>query len=865
MITQRGGPSADSRRPSAADIRTASQQAPSSSSSRAASPAVSAVSAASLRQAASPSPSVRQRHLHPRHPHAGPNAAAATATVPSYAASVTESPVDGAADQVWPASPRSGSPAATAPASGLASGHNLQHHLQHHQHQPFQQQQQQQQQQHRYYQRPYSPQPRLKPSPSMPNVRQKSYSPFQADRPSPRSSPMALSPSRSTHRYYTPELHFDIPPPSRTSLQSSMTVTSSIEQTSGTERSSVVTKTSSTTELSPKISEEDEAEAEEEDQYQDQYQDQDRGRADQGHHVGSGSGSERGGAGAGDQGTHGYGEMSVDDAIDMYLDGFTDDSSAAVVSPAKRKSAVRDRLHGSPDISDIPPSTPPDSPGSEPDHEHEPEPEQEPESESVTPANFNSADFNFNFAPEQPGLEPEPEPEPERALAGDSDNSPSSPRPQTALPSPSPSPPPRPPSASMQPPAHLSALPAIIDASINSEPPPLLKPTKTRDQYGFRKATTHVTVEQYDSWHASYAEYQKIRSEKWYALLRASGIDEAVPTTFPIRSAKLKKYIRKGIPPECRGAAWFCPMNDDKEHIERDLHRTFPDNVHYKPDSSDDDASSGSSNLKHRSASPDTPIIQSLRRVLYAFSLHNSNIGYTQSLNFIAGFLILFLPEEKAFWLLHIITSSFFPGTHEISLEGANADLWILMVALKESLPSVYTKVVSTTPTSARAKPPTLTTATRLPDITLGLTNWLMSMFISTLPFETTLRVWDVLFYEGSRTFFRVALSIFRMSQKQIVSLGDPMEIFQVVQTAPKRMIDPNELMMDCFARRFKLSQARVESLRQARRAAIREGKDRLSQLAGPRKFKTDPSARPSTGATNHSPSAWRSFKSFKQ
>ncbi|KAM5430129.1 hypothetical protein McanMca71_006895 [Microsporum canis] len=750
MITQRGGDSADSRRPSA-DIRTARTLSPSPSGSSAGGAGGGRPPLSPRYYGSSSSPSFRPRnnnarpdqHLLPRHLNTS------FVSSSSFTGSPTQILRPDGPDHAPPALSRSGSPATPG--------------------------------------QPFSPQQRLKPSPSMPNVRQRSYSPFQMERPSPRSSPNGLSPSRTNHRYYTPELHFDVPPPSRTSLQSANTVTSSVDPASGTERSSVATKTSSTTEPSPKISEEDEAR---EDVEQDMY---------------------------------GHGEMSVDDAIDMYLDGFTDDPSP---STGKRKSNIKD-LRG-----DMHANTPPDSPGAEPS----------------TPVNVPVPDFPSD-AHSSPQL--------------------------TALPSP--------------PPSSLSPPPIIIETSTHSDPPPLLAPTKTRDQYGFRKATTHVTIEQYDSWYESYSEYQKVRSEKWYALLRSSGIDEAVPTTFPIRSAKLKKYIRKGIPPECRGAAWFwyaggydyirrnpglykrlvetalrSPMNDDKEHIERDLHRTFPDNIHYKPDSAED-LSSGSSNLKYNSASPDTPIIQSLRRVLYAFSLHNSNIGYTQSLNFIAGFLILFLPEEKAFWLLHIITSTFFPGTHEISLEGANADLWILMVALKEALPSVYTKVVSTVPTTSKTKPPGLNTSTRLPDITLGLTNWLMSMFISTLPFETTLRVWDVLFYEGSRTFFRVALSIFRMNQKQIVSLGDPMEIFQVVQTAPKRMIDPNELMMDCFARRFKLSQARVENLRQARRTAIREGKDRLSHLAGPKKFKTDPNGRPSTGANTPSPSAWRSFKSFKQ
>ncbi|KAF3492269.1 GTPase-activating protein gyp3 [Arthroderma uncinatum] len=749
MITQRGGDSADSRRPSA-DIRTTNpplSPAPSSLSLS------TGTASPSPRYGNQPSPSPRSRtarpdNFLPKHLNT------------SFASSLTESPTQAhpdAQDDALPLPSRSG----TVDVSPAASG------------------------------RRYSPQQTLKPSSSMPNVRQKRYSPFQVDKASPRSSPLGLSPSRTNHHYYTPELHFDVPPPSRTSLQSSMTVTSSIDPASGTERSSVATKTSSTTELSPKISEEDEEDEEDQDE----------------------------------SGCYTGGGMSVDDAIDMYLDGFADDPPPT----AKRKSKIQPARTDTVPASDIPAGAPPETAEAGP---------------PPTPVKL---------------------PEPPR-----SDSPPSTP--QRTLPS------------------SIPAPPMITEVTTNGEPPALLTPTKTRDQYGFRKATTHVTIEQYDSWYESYSGYQKLRSEKWYALLKSSGIEESVPTTFPIRSAKLKKYIRKGIPPECRGAAWFwyaggydhirrnpglykrlvetalrSPMNDDKEHIERDLHRTFPDNVHFKPDSLEADSSSGSSNLKYSSASPDTPIIQSLRRVLYAFSLHNSNIGYTQSLNFIAGFLILFLPEEKAFWLLHIITSSFFPGTHEISLEGANADLWILMVALKESLPSVYTKVVSTTPTNAKTKPPTINTATRLPDITLGLTNWLMSMFISTLPFETTLRVWDVLFYEGSRTFFRVALSIFRMSQKQIVSLGDPMEIFQVVQTAPKRMIDPNELMMDCFARRFKLSQARVETLREARRIAIREGKDRISYLAGPRKFKTDPDGRPSTGANTPSPSTWRSFKSFKQ
>ena len=43
-----------------------------------------------------------------------------------------------------------------------------------------------------------------------------------------------------------------------------------------------------------------------------------------------------------------------------------------------------------------------------------------------------------------------------------------------------------------------------------------------------------------------------------------------------------------------------------------------------------------------------------LRRVLNSFALHNAEIGYCQGFNFIAAFLLLFLPEEVAFWCVFV-------------------------------------------------------------------------------------------------------------------------------------------------------------------------------------------------------------------
>ena len=52
-----------------------------------------------------------------------------------------------------------------------------------------------------------------------------------------------------------------------------------------------------------------------------------------------------------------------------------------------------------------------------------------------------------------------------------------------------------------------------------------------------------------------------------------------------------------------------------------------------------------------------------------------------------------------------------------------------------------------------------------------------------------------MLFYDGARTLFRVALAIFKLGEKRIAELKDDMELFQVVQGLPRGMVDATGLM----------------------------------------------------------------------
>ena len=448
----------------------------------------------------------------------------------------------------------------------------------------------------------------------------------------------------------------------------------------------------------------------------------------------------------------------------------------------------------------------------------------------------------------------------------------------------------------------------------SSSPSPRISDV-SRDRYGFKTAAQCVKQEQYDKWNQEYQGYLDRRQVKWNALMKQHDLSTVNPKVFPSRSEKVKRFIRKGIPPQWRGAAWFyyaggpselaknqglystlCKeiedgyVNDqDKEHIERDLHRTFPDNKRFKDptvptpristisSATPSTPTSSAPSSPNPNASPEPPMIGSLRRVLRAFAIHKPKIGYCQSLNFLAGQLLLFLDgdEEKAFHLLCILTTEHLPGTHGLALEGANIDISVLMGTLKDSMPILWDKLddreANAAAANANKNQPSYrksisrrgTTKNRrsdnnngaLPTVSLATTSWFMSCFVGTLPVETCCRVWDVLFFEGSKTLFRVALGVFRFVDQEVKQRAscrsakagsvssmasaaksiDPMEVFQIVQMLPRGLLDANALMEASFGRglegRGLLSRDVVEARREERREQFKM--DRVKSLAG--------------------------------
>lgn len=360
-----------------------------------------------------------------------------------------------------------------------------------------------------------------------------------------------------------------------------------------------------------------------------------------------------------------------------------------------------------------------------------------------------------------------------------------------------------------------------------------------RDRYGFKKASDKISVQEYNAWASKYEDHISRRRNKWVALMVKQGLTTDEPNRFPEMCEKVKRYARKGYPPEWRGAMWWYysggqhmiqqrevvglyaslvarvkreELNkDDRDAIERDLDRTFPDNIHFRPEPATD--------LLDGEFDEEPKLIQDLREVLSCFALNNPNIGYCQSLNFIAGLLLLFLKQDKerVFILLTIITQNHLPGAHARNL--ANTEVNVLMMLIKDYLPKVWASINDTdlinSGAGSNAHPNSK--FQRQPTVALSCTSWFMSLFVGVLPIETVLRVWDAFLYEGPRALYRYALSIFKLGEGELRKYrpGDG-EIFMIVQNLPRKCLDPNVLHDLAFVKKGfgNLSQAVIDQKR---------------------------------------------------
>jgi hypothetical protein len=264
---------------------------------------------------------------------------------------------------------------------------------------------------------------------------------------------------------------------------------------------------------------------------------------------------------------------------------------------------------------------------------------------------------------------------------------------------------------------------------------------------------------------------ENLRIKKWLVML-----DDW--RTWNVRMTKrLRKRVRKGIPDALRGRVWMQiaeadalktehpglyaslltrqPKRADISCIMLDLPRTMP--THYLF-SVNDNSSSPLSPASSLVADADLPPGQrTLKNVLSAYAVYDPAVGYCQGMAFCASLLLSYMPEEDAFFMLHVLMRS---------------PRYALAGMYSPGLP-LFAEVMHVFSSLARLHMPHLIAHMEELGIdhSMYASQWFMTLFTYNLPFDIVTRVWDMFLFEGWKAVYRIALALLKLNQAEMLTL----------------------------------------------------------------------------------------------
>ncbi|KAI7741849.1 hypothetical protein M8C21_011265 [Ambrosia artemisiifolia] len=250
--------------------------------------------------------------------------------------------------------------------------------------------------------------------------------------------------------------------------------------------------------------------------------------------------------------------------------------------------------------------------------------------------------------------------------------------------------------------------------------------------------------------------------------------------------------------PVCLSEKW-------RGQIEKDLPRTFPGHPALDGDG--------------RNA---------LRRLLTAYARHNPSVGYCQAMNFFAGLLLLLMPEENAFWALLGILDDYFGGYYSEEMIESQVDQLVFEELVRERFPKLVNHLDYLGVQVAWVSGP-----------------WFLSIFMNMLPWESVLRVWDVLLFQGNRVMlFRTALALMELYGPALVTTKDAGDAITLLQSLAGSTFDSSQLVLTACMGYHNVNESRLEVLRNKHRpaveAALEERTKALRLLCGSKEDKMD-------------------------
>jgi len=336
-------------------------------------------------------------------------------------------------------------------------------------------------------------------------------------------------------------------------------------------------------------------------------------------------------------------------------------------------------------------------------------------------------------------------------------------------------------------------VPDNLEPQLPEEDTKVDEDSKMWDAYGF-EVTADEGKKSWSKEKIKQVEKTNDRLEKWLLMLKNWG---------EVDQAKLKSRCRKGIPDAVRGDVWmkltgadvmkksargkyneFCfgvPEEKCAGIIDKDLARTFP---------------------KHSIFQSHSEIgMKSLRKVLRAYAVYDSELGYCQGMAFHAALFLMYMTEEDAFWVLAAVFSD--EGKWKMrGLYTEGLPLLRQRFFQLEKLLDIFCPALSRQFAEANIVP------------SLYATKWFMNGFVHVLPFPVVVRIWDMYLFEGNKIIFRIAIQCLKDNESALLKLNlkdqeDWEEFYKVLQNLDQN-IKGEQLFKDAL--NLKLTSAQINA-----------------------------------------------------
>ena len=82
---------------------------------------------------------------------------------------------------------------------------------------------------------------------------------------------------------------------------------------------------------------------------------------------------------------------------------------------------------------------------------------------------------------------------------------------------------------------------------------------------------------------------------------------------------------------------------------------------------------------------------------------------------------------------------------------------------------------------------------------------WLVCFLSYNLPQDVSDRVWDLFFLKGSKIIFRISLALLHLMKKDLMRSRDFAEIFETLESNPRKLIDVNTLIQTAEIPKYKV------------------------------------------------------------